>query len=270
MLKRKIKHIYPYARCTFKHQNFRSIRCDRSRIRSEKHNDELRINPRNIKKERDLSLSRHLKRVFRSHDLSQHFTRGILFLTFQTLTHTLYESDFNELQSSVQLVFSSPVLPSQFAKHFKWSASTAGSFAWGAPSAPQPQHFFVPAATTATTSSAQSQHSGSSFGWGWQCGDFSQTRAHFGFWQSRGRWHFQSHNGSSQTDSHVGCGLEHSVWQDGSLQTVSHSGQRPFSQCFTGQRTSHSGLSHLIWLKVQKKREVTHVWIRYYVSVDGQ
>ena len=60
-------------------------------------------------------------------------------------------------------------------------------------------------------------------------------------------WHFQSHSGSSHTDSHLGCGLVHSVWHTGSLHTVSHLGHAPFSQCLTGQRTSHSGLLHLIW-----------------------
>merc|ERR1712032_1090049 len=60
-------------------------------------------------------------------------------------------------------------------------------------------------------------------GGSWQCGDFSHTRAH------------------------LGAGLVHSVWHFGSLHTVSHSGHRPFSQCLTGQRTSHSGLLHLIW-----------------------
>ena len=38
----------------------------------------------------------------------------------------------------------------------------------------------------------------------------------------------------------------HSVWHCGSLHTVSHFGHAPFSQCLTGQRTSHCGLSHLI------------------------
>merc|ERR1719460_1774056 len=105
-------------------------------------------------------------------------------------------------------------------------------------------------ATSTLTAAAASSHGQQSAGGGgcsWQCGDFSQTRAHLGFGQLSGRWHFQSHTGSSQTDSQTGCGLVHSVWQSGSLQTVSHSGQRPFSQCLTGQRTSHSGLLHLIW-----------------------
>jgi hypothetical protein len=47
--------------------------------------------------------------------------------------------------------------------------------------------------------------------WGWQCGDFLQTRAHFSFSQSAGRRHFQSHNGSSQTDSQAGVGFVHYV-----------------------------------------------------------
>ena len=92
-------------------------------------------------------------------------------------------------------------------------------------------------------------------------GDFSQTSAHLGFSQSAGRWHFQSQSGSSQTDSQAGVGFVHSVWQAGSLQTVSHLGQAPFSQCLTGQRTSHSGLSHLIahllqpnsWQRVEQR-----------------
>ena len=37
----------------------------------------------------------------------------------------------------------------------------------------------------------------------------------------------------------------HSVW---------HSGQRSFSQCLTGQRTSHSGLLHLNWHLEQPMR----------------
>merc|ERR1719352_259064 len=105
-------------------------------------------------------------------------------------------------------------------------------------------------ATSTLTSCAAASHGQQSAGGGgcsWQWGDFSHTRAHLGFGQLDGRWHFQSQTGSSQTDSQTGCGLVHSVWQSGSLHTVSHSGQRPFSQCFTGQRTSHSGLLHLIW-----------------------
>lgn len=45
----------------------------------------------------------------------------------------------------------------------------------------------------------------------WQCCEFSHTKAHFGFGQLLGLWHFQSQTGSSQTDSHIGAGLEHSV-----------------------------------------------------------
>merc|ERR1719247_3295904 len=110
----------------------------------------------------------------------------------------------------------------------------------------QPQHLVSGATTSMETCLSQSQQSLAG-GCSWQWGDFSHTKAHLGFGQLDGRWHFQSHTGSSQTDSHLGSGLEHSVWQRGSLQTVSHSGQRPFSQCFTGQRTSHSGWLHLIW-----------------------
>jgi hypothetical protein len=115
-----------------------------------------------------------------------------------------------------------------------------------APSLSHPQHFA--GADPDTTSAGLSPHAqqSASGAWGWQCAAFSQTKAHLGFSQSAGRWHFQSQSGSSQTDSHAGVGLVHSVWQAGSLQTVSHFGQAPFSQCLTGQRTSHSGLSHLI------------------------
>merc|ERR1719197_1012509 len=113
---------------------------------------------------------------------------------------------------------------------------------WAAAAA-QPQHLGAAAPTTATaTALAHGQQSAGGGGCSWQWGDFSQTSAHLGFGQLDGRWHFHS-----QTDSQTGCGLVHSVWQSGSLHTVSHSGQRPFSQCFTGQRTSHSGLLHLIW-----------------------
>merc|ERR1712072_1401978 len=86
----------------------------------------------------------------------------------------------------------------------------------------QPQHLVSGATTSMATCWSQSQQSLAG-GCSWQWGGFSHT------------------------DSHLGSGLEHSVWQRGSLQTVSHSGQRPFSQCFTGQRTSHSGWLHLIW-----------------------
>mmetsp|Transcript_65403 Transcript_65403/g.158273 ORF Transcript_65403/g.158273 Transcript_65403/m.158273 type:complete len:211 (-) Transcript_65403:19-651(-) len=109
---------------------------------------------------------------------------------------------------------------------------------------PHWQHFLASGAGAAFSSWQEQQSTGG--GCGWQWGAFSQTRAHLGFSQSLGRWHFQSQRGSSQTDSHLGVGLVHSVWHIGSLQTVSHLGQAPFSQCLTGQRTSHSGLSHLM------------------------
>jgi hypothetical protein len=136
-----------------------------------------------------------------------------------------------------------------------------------------PQHFA--GAEPDTTSAALSSHAqqSASGAWGWQWAAFSQTKAHLGFSQSAGRWHFQSQSGSSQTDSHAGVGLVHSVWHAGSLQTVSHFGQAPFSQCLTGQRTSHSGLSHLIshleqpssWQRVEQRgcsQIGSHTWLQ--------
>merc|ERR1719375_2013611 len=131
----------------------------------------------------------------------------------------------NLLQFSSHLVASFTAL--HLDKHCKLyaehpTALPAGPDAAGASSlAAQPQHFFG----VSGAFSAQAQQSVFG-GCGWQCGDFSHTSAQRGFWQSAGRWHFQSHNGS--------------------LHTLSHFGHAPFSQCLTGQRTSHCGLSHLI------------------------
>lgn len=123
------------------------------------------------------------------------------------------------------------------------TALPAGPEAASAFLASHPQHFFGSSVFTSAFAHEQQSAFG---GCGWQCGDFSHTNAQRGFWQSAGRWHFQSHNGSSHTLSHFGVGLVHSVWHCGSLHTVSHFGHAPFSQCLTGQRTSHCGLSHLI------------------------
>merc|ERR1719152_1081328 len=129
---------------------------------------------------------------------------------------------------AVSTTFISPSPPAGLASSAPLAAQFSG------------QHLESPA------SAWHGQQSLFSGGCSWQCGDFSQTSAHLGLGQLDGRWHFQSHTGSSQTDSHSGSGFEHSVWQRGSLHTVSHSGHFPTSQCLTGHRTSHSGLLHLI------------------------
>ena len=83
----------------------------------------------------------------------------------------------------------------------------------------QPQHFAgaEPEVTASASLPSQAQQSASG-AWGWQWAAFSQTNAHFGFSQSAGRWHFQSQRGSSQTLSHAGVGLVHSVWHAGSCK----------------------------------------------------
>ena len=70
-----------------------------------------------------------------------------------------------------------------------------------------------PARTMQVSASSHGQQSAGGGGCSWQCGDFSQTRAHFGFGQLDGRWHFQSQIGSSQTDSQTGCGLVQQLGQ---------------------------------------------------------
>jgi hypothetical protein len=147
------------------------------------------------------------------------------------------------VQVASQVVFSASALEAQLLVHCNSIAlHPRGAALPSEPLAPAAASSHLPHLVSGSFDSQQSVGGAC----GWQCGDFSQTRAHFGFSQSAGRWHFQSHNGSSQTDSQAGVGLVHSVWQAGSLQTVSHFGQAPFSQCLTGQRTSHSGLSHLM------------------------
>ena len=185
--------------------------------------------------------------------------KNFRYLSLEYIYFALHKS-INLLQFSSHLVASFSAL--HLDRHCKLyaehpTALPAGPDAAGAASlAAQPQHFFG----VSGAFSAQAQQSVFG-GCGWQCGDFSQTRAQRGFWQSAGRWHFQSHNGSSHTLSHFGDGLVHSVWHWGSLHTVSHFGHAPFSQCLTGQRTSHWGLSHLMahfeqpssWQRVEQR-----------------
>ena len=67
--------------------------------------------------------------------------------------------------------------------------------------APQPQHFGVETATTATVSAAaQPQHCGSGC---WQCGDFSQMRAHFGLGQLEGLYKIITHTRTTYQASGV-------------------------------------------------------------------
>ncbi len=74
----------------------------------------------------------------------------------------------------------------------------------------------------------------------------SHSSLQVGRGQSTGRWHCQSQVGASHTLSQVGEGLLQTVWHTGLRHTVVHSGQLPFSHLLVGQRTSQSGLPHLI------------------------
>jgi hypothetical protein len=128
-------------------------------------------------------------------------------------TYFLLHKSINLLQLASQAVTSFSAL--HLDKHCKLYAEQPTALPAG-PDASEaslsllhPQHLAGASALGASLLQLQQSVAG---GCGWQWGLFSHTKAQRGFWQSAGRWHFQSHKGSSQTLSHLGDGLVHSVW----------------------------------------------------------